>query len=94
MKSEVKKVIRVVNFCEILVSVNVKKKEAFAEDLDIEPPFWGSGHVGEDGKLWTSTNDITTNYLEVAMVKAMQHLGIEVKDIIPSPLNREFEVLE
>jgi len=87
-------IIRVVNFCEIEVSVDIKNKKAYAEDLSEFSRFHGWGVVGEDKKLYTNTDDVTTNYLEVAMVKAMQHLGIEVEDIIPSPLDRKFEVVD
>jgi len=81
----------------ILVSVDVEKKTAHAKEMTDEgfyQGFNGNGVVGEDKKLTAITNDITTNYLKVAMVKAMQYLGIDVEDIQPSPINRKFEIIE
>ena len=73
---------------EAEVFINVEKKKGYADGYGFRA--WGV--VGKDKKLYTNSNDITTNYLEVAIVKAMQHLGIEVTDISPSPLNRSIAV--
>lgn len=77
----------------IKVLVDVVKAEAYATEIE-GLPFGGNGCVGHDGELVAVTNDITTNYLEVAMVKAMQFLGIRVKPKRPYPLNRKFTIIE
>jgi len=87
---------------EIIVSLDITNKKARAvgyglknmDDATIFNSFHASGLVGHNGDLVSNGNDITTNYLEVAMVKVMQSEGIEVNDIRPYPVNRVFSILE
>lgn len=74
------------------VSVSNKKAQIFEEINYIG--FSGSGVVGEDNRLIAVTNDISTNYLECAMVKALQHCGVKVQDIKPYPLKRKIKVVK
>lgn len=85
--------VRIEAIGDVTVLVNVSEKKALVSD-GYELGFHGSGHIDKDGKLWSNTNDITTNYLEVAMVKAFQHLGVKVNDIHPHPINRKIEVVK
>jgi len=85
--------VRIEAIGDIIVLVSESEKKAFAHD-GYELGFNGNGHVDENGKLWAITNDITTNYLEVAMVKAFQHLGVKANDIHPSPIKRKIEVVK
>jgi len=76
-------------FGKVEITINREEKRAYANDGCFQ--CWGV--IGDDGKLYSNSNDITTNYLEVAIVKALQHEGFEVEDIKPYPLNREITIL-
>jgi len=90
-------IITIGGFTLVDVTVNTDEKTAYAKECSDEGIFIGfSGHgvLSEKGELTAITNDITTNYLEVAMVKAMQHLGLKANDVQPSPINRKFEIID
>jgi hypothetical protein len=72
-------------FCRTIVFVDMENKHATAQDENSS--FGGSGCIGHDGKLVAITNDITTNYLEVAMAMAMRKVGLKVKAERPTPRN-------
>ena len=84
--------VTVSKFTIIDVEVDLDRKRAIARDESL--PFSGSGLIGYDKYLVANTDDITTNYLEVAMIKAFQRCGLEVKDKRPYPLNRRFYIRE
>lgn len=72
------------------VLIDTRGNRAFATDGSFA--LWG--HVDEKGKFWSNSDDITTNYLEVASVRALKAVGIKVKDVQPSPYRRRIEVVK
>ena len=87
--------VEVYKFVDITVIVDLEKQTATATD----GYFGGSGCIGYDGELVAITNDITTNYSEVAMAIAMRRLGLKVKAVRPMARNlfdgkpRRFKIL-
>ena len=79
--------VEVKNFTEITVTVK-KDNSVYATD----GCFSSSGVIGHDNNLVAVGDDITTNYLEVAMALVLRELGLKVNPIKPYPLNRKFEV--
>jgi len=73
-----------------VVLVNIEEKRIFASD----GAFACWGHADEDGKFWSNSNDITTNYLEVAGQKALERLGIKVTVDKPFPQDRKIEIVK
>lgn len=84
--------VTVAKFTTILVKVDLEEKRAIAKDESLS--FDGSAVIGHDKEIVAITNDITTNYLDVAMAKAFQRCGLKVKDKRPYPLNRKFSIRE
>ena len=76
-------------FGEVEITINREEKSAYANGYGFQ--CWAS--IGDDRKLYSNSNDITTNYLKVAIVKALQNEGFEVEDIKPYPMNREITIL-
>lgn len=61
--------------------VKVTKDSEETIELFVEDGFRGWGSYNKrDKTLWTNTNDITTNQLDIAMVKKLQEMGYKVKD--------------
>ncbi len=83
MKTVYEVKVQVYHFTDITVIVDKEKQTASATDGS----FGGSGCIGYNGELVAITNDITTNYSEVAMAMAMRRLGLKVKAERPRPRN-------
>ena len=75
--------IRIHGFDEVKVIVDTVLKKAYAKDSF----FAGSAVIGYDKKIVAITDDITTNYLDVAMAMAMRKVGLKVKAEKPTPRN-------
>ena len=75
------------------VKVHIKAENGRIHTYADDGFFQCWGVLSEDGELITNGNCITTNYLEVATVKALQSIGEKVKDKTPSPENRKIEVV-
>jgi hypothetical protein len=66
--------VQIDNFSNVEVNLHTKTKEAYATDGF----FYVSAHLDEKGMLWVNGNDISTNYLEIAIAKAFQELKEKV----------------
>lgn len=65
----------------MVTEVKITKDSEETIELFAEDGFHGWGSYNKGNKtLWTNTNDITTNKLDIAMVKKLQEMGYEVKD--------------